>query len=257
MQHVTPNMSKIPGGWADNKTINFSPAPIKNSEPINYLDEAIPVSDCDKIIEYFSASENWQEVSVQGMTPDGSAYNAEKGSMRTTLFNPELAAQLFNNYIKDQMPSVYKTNKFTATDCWQDVEDGDDEWELVGMSPMLRYMIYEKDGQHYPHYDAGYFYPDGIHRTLKSVVIYLTTNETGRTRFVMDGQECLQTKDRDHQDWSAPATESEVYRGYYPGKGNILIFDHRLCHDVSQFQPRKEGDKRIIIRGDLIYRLKK
>ena len=112
----------------------------------------------------------------------------------------------------------------TSTDWWQD--DHHRIWEPVAISPMLRFMRYQNDSEHYSHYDAGYFYPDNIHRTLKSLVIYLTTNEGGATRFINDNQKFIPVWERNHSDWSRRAKETEIMYSSYPETGKAIIFNH-------------------------------
>lgn len=128
------------------------------------------------------------------------------------------------------------------------------DWMAVGCTPLMRFMRYNKSGEHYAHYDAGYFYKDGMHRTLMSYVIYLTTNNSGATRFINDNQMSVPVWDRVHNDWMRRTEENEVIAESQPVAGSILVFDHRLCHDVKQFMPENEKESRIIIRGDILYK---
>jgi hypothetical protein len=84
------------------------------------------------------------------------------------------------------------------------------------------------------------------------MVIYLTTNQIGATRFIEDGQKDIPIFDRKHDDWDRKVLSSEVITGSLPEKGKVLLFNHRECHDVEQYDG---GEKtgRIIIRGDVIY----
>jgi hypothetical protein len=140
-----------------------------------------------------------------------------------------------------------------STDWWQ----GDKLrtiWYPVGFSPMLRFMRYDSGGQHYAHYDAGFIYPNDNYRTLQSVVIYLTTNtDGGATRFIEDNQMHLPVWERNHQDWTREVQPSEVLYSSQPQMGKMLIFDHRLCHDVEMY---RGNDPRIIIRGDIVFQAK-
>ena len=112
-------------------------------------------------------------------------------------------------------------------------------------------MKYESGGQHYAHYDAGFIYPDDKYRTLQSIVIYLTTNVAGgSTRFIQDGQSTVPMRERKTEDWLREVEPNEVITSVYPKKGNILFFDHRLCHDVEKYFG---NGPRIIVRGDIIY----
>jgi hypothetical protein len=86
---------------------------------------------------------------------------------------------------------------------------------------------------------------------LKSFVLYLSTNSTGATRIIDDGQENIKVWDRNHDDWDRPVNEDEIIVESLPQKGSMLVFDHRVAHDVNLYDGA-EGD-RIILRGDLIY----
>jgi hypothetical protein len=139
----------------------------------------------------------------------------------------------------------------TPTDWWQKNPTKARKWRAVGVSPLLRFMRYEKGGQHYAHYDAAYVYEDPKVRTLMSFVLYLTTNENGgATRFIRDGQHTVPILERNHADWDRPVEKDEVLLSVSPRKGRLVMFDHRLCHDV---EPYAGNEPRIIIRGDVIY----
>jgi len=113
-------------------------------------------------------------------------------------------------------------------------------------------MKYERGGQHFAHYDAGFIYPDDNYRTLQSIVIYLTTvNCGGATRFIQDSQQNIPIWERNHLDWTREAASSEVLAISQPQAGSILVFDHRECHDVEIYSGEHP---RIVIRGDIIYR---
>ena len=185
-----------------------------------------------------------QPVSVQGRTdvPD-----ERIGSRRATIWSEKLAEIIWR---KLDLDLCLDCNPFTSTDWWQ----GDKRrwyWKAVGFSPLLRFMRYEKGGMHYPHYDAGYIYPDDNYRTLMSVVLYLTDNKSGFTRMIQDNQEGLPVWDRDHSDWIREPYKKEILSSSVPTAGNGIIFNHRICHDVSLFTDEKP---RIIIRGDVIFK---
>lgn len=260
LNHIAPDLSKLPGGWVSDIEIAF-----KKQEPgvlttvqdgVHKIVGAVSSENVDILNQFFSTSNNWMDVSVQGMTNE--KYNDKLGSIRTTLFNPNLSKQLFDIVIESlygkPILGYMTTSDYSSTDCWQ--YPYHNKWELYGFSPMLRYMIYKSGGQHYAHYDAGFMYKDTPYRTLKSFVLYLSTNNTGATRFIEDNQRHLKTFERNHNDWSREVIrgEDKILYESLPVKGDLLIFDHRICHDVAEFLPDDEHDKRIIIRGDLIYK---
>ena len=65
-----------------------------------------------------------------------------------------------------------------------------------------------------------------------------------------DGQEALPVWARDHEDWTRPVRDDEVLAAVRPQRGDVLLFDHRLCHDVEPYT----GDApRVIVRGDVVF----
>jgi hypothetical protein len=257
-----PDFSKLPGGVELTE-----PLPVEGGFGYSYIEPILAGAhvfknflsgaSCDAIVERLSKYDS-APVSIQGMqeiTPD------TIGSVRTTCWSPDTADilwKLFSAQTEDEEQSTYMYD-ITQTDWWQSekLEENHAEsikhrnWIPVGVSPMLRYMKYETGGQHFAHYDAAFIYPGGEYRTLKSFVLYLTTNKSGATRFINDRQ-ALPVWERDHSDWTRPAYPGEVIKIIQPEKGNMLVFDHRMCHDVEPYDGA-EGD-RIIIRGDIIYK---
>jgi len=253
---IEPDYSKIPGGIRLNEDNLFDfqqtkvyPQYIRDD--IQILHNVISDDDCSHIIKFFESQGNYAPVSVQGMTDE--KYNDEMGSNRITGFGPEFAKKLYSK-IEDYYKFTNIFNKFSSTDWWQHNDgsyEGHMAWKPIGLSPMLRFMKYEKFGKHYAHYDAGFLYPGGKYRTLKSFVLYLTTNTTGATRFIEDGQKDIPVHLRNHNDWDRDTRHDEVFFKTLPVKGNMLIFDHRICHDVEPFLGNEK--ERIIIRGDVLF----
>lgn len=248
-----PDISKIPGGWEPNP--NEVPV-LSNPTDCLVLDNysmvirnALTWSECEWLVDLMEQSPRMESVSVQGRkdVPD---YRV--GSTRTSIWSPKLAEQLWKK-IKIDVHSdrEHLMHDHSPTDWWQG-NKGRRWWTPVGLTPMFRFMRYDAGGQHYAHYDAGFIYPDDCYRTLKSVVIYLTTNEDGgATRFIEDGQGNLPIWDRKHDDWTREVFSQEVITKVQPKAGSILIFDHRLCHDVELYTGTAP---RIIIRADVLYR---
>lgn len=217
------------------------------------LENVLSKDDCEKMIAYMCTSNNFEEVGVQGMKDQK---DERIGSMRTSIWSPQLAEQIWNK-IEKFLPTLIPHDK-TTTDWWQDVDlEIYPSYTPVAVSPLLRFMQYENGGQHYAHYDAGFIYPNeskkrkNNYRTLKSMVIYLTTNEGAATRFIEDGQDNEHIWNRDHDDWNREVKDFEIIEKSECIQGNVLIFNHRLCHDVEKYMGT---DPRIIIRGDIVYR---
>ena len=249
-------MNEVPGGWDSIAKIELEGTPgIAIANRIIYpnqqshaffVDDFLSDMDCANIIKFMNQAPNMSPVSVQG---NQDHLDNRIGSVRTTMWNMSFAEQLWKLFLKNKLDHKRLFGPESLTDWWQHGEK--DCWETVAISPMIRYMKYQKGGQHYAHYDAAYIYPDTNYRSLMSIVLYLTDNETGATRFIDDGQ-TGHVKYRNHEDWIREAKDEEVIAKIKPRRGKLLIFDHRMCHDVEQYDGA-EGD-RIIIRGDLIFK---
>jgi hypothetical protein len=249
-----PDFSNIPGGVE--LPIGFEVSgetfpevvDIRQGDGAMLIKNAINPSACDELIKFFEESGKYAPVTIQGMQ---NVTDDNIGSNRITGFSPSIANDIWH-YIRYSIHKIKVVNQYTSTDFWQGFSKMQYDWSAVGISPMLRFMRYQKHGQHYPHYDAGYIYPDKNYRTLKSFVLYLTTNQSGATRFIEDKQSHLTVFSRKHDDWSREPKPEEILYRNLPVKGDMLIFDHRICHDVESFNDIV-GD-RIIIRGDIIYK---
>lgn len=253
-----PESNSLPGFWEPTSQYPelSEPPSIKllkglSKDEAFIIENAISPRECNELIRFMNCSPNFEEVGVQGMKDKK---DERIGSLRTSIWSPSTAENIWNkiNYL---LPVVHR-GVYTATDWYQflsekELYEGGLKYLPVAISPLLRFMQYNNGGQHYAHYDASYIYPNYRYRTLKSMVIYLTTNEGAATRFVNDGQESVFIWDRNHDDWSRPVKPEEVIAKSECIAGNILIFNHRLCHDVEHYF----GDnKRIIIRGDVVYK---
>lgn len=247
-------MDKLPGGWKPETNISLDkPAMVKKIsvplENVIVIDNFLSDLDCEKLISLMNSSPNLEAVGINGFMDNADESNI--GSRRTTMWVPQLANEVWNKLDQTKILTTRIMNEQTPTDWWQN-DKSRTKWQPYGASPMMRFMRYEKMGQHYAHYDAGFIYEDDNYRTLMSYVIYLTDcEEGGSTRFIKDDQQDTPVWERKHDDWTREANEDEVIFGVQPKKGSILIFDHRLCHDVEQYMG---SNPRIIIRGDVIFK---
>jgi hypothetical protein len=258
-----PDMSRIPGGCVSQEVFpelsgNPGAALLRALDHKIYVRDLLTPASCQLLRAYFERQGSFAPVTIQGMAPGGpvTAATSELGSQRITCWDPGFGEALWP-LIKPFLPARRLMGAYSATD-WFDADaegkgpHGHRYWAPVGVSPMARYMRYDQGGQHFTHYDAGYIYPGGLQRTLMSGVLYLTTNSTGATRFIADGQNLVPVAMRRHQDWDHEVSDPELVRdAYTPQMGSVLLFDHRLAHDVSKYEGG-EGP-RIIIRFDVIF----
>ena len=166
------------------------------------------------------------------------------GNYRLSNYNQALADVLWSR-VKPLMPSLRVMDAHTPTD-----HNGHAMWKPVGVSPLFRFIRYKEGGQLVAHYDATYAESD-TRRTLMSMVIYLTKNDRGATRFLKDPQAGKRMDEMDFSDWDRAGDEDEVILRSNPEIGTAIIFDHRMLHDG---EPLDDGDpEKIIIRTDIMF----
>jgi hypothetical protein len=196
------------------------------------------------------AMDAFDGVAPVGVTGISDGYGV--GSTRATAWSPSLAARLWSK-LAPCVPTVRFTDDYTPTDSFAtEARAGHRTWRVVGLSPVLRFMRYDPGGRHLCHYDAAFDYGDG-RRTLMSVVFYLSDAPEGKggaTRFVRDGQDELPARARNFADFDRETHPEEVAAAVQPRTGDVLVFDHRLCHDVEEW---KGDGPRVIIRADVVY----
>jgi hypothetical protein len=261
IEQDAPDMSKIAGGcnvkgilpdFHVNVTGNEDYRGIFRPDDSIYLENWLTEETCDEIIKFYESQGDFSPVSIQGRQdiPDDRI-----GSKRITCWDPQFGKNM--NWAVGIMTPDRVMDKLSSTDWFQcgPFSIHEYQWTQIGISPMVRYMKYQTGGQHYAHYDAGFIYDDIWTRTLMSGVLYLTTNKTGATRFIDDGQTQIPVWKRDFRDWTIETPESQIVKKFAPKKGSILLFDHRICHDVEQYDGA-EGD-RTIIRFDVIFKTKR
>ncbi|HVF17547.1 MAG TPA: NAD(+) synthase, partial [Steroidobacteraceae bacterium] len=241
----------VPGSWEPASEIAQALGPVQALPGRESVDvgggfailakDVLTTADAALLCESMKAAAMEAPVGISGYS---STENGETGSWRATGWSVDLAAALYER-LRPALPCVRFLDDHSFTDA-----HGQRAWRIVGLSPLLRFMRYPPGGRHLCHYDAAYDYGDG-RRTLLSVVFYLTDAEmSGATRFVRDGQEALPTAKRCFDDWTRDTRPDEVTARVVPRVGSVLVFDHRLCHDVERWDG--PGD-RIIIRADVVY----
>ena len=171
----------------------------------------------------------------------------EVGSYRLSNFNPQFAALLFKHLQDNGMFTAPRKLSFASKTDW----DGHELWEPIGINPLFRYIRYDSRGKLVVHYDAPYIESEDV-RSLVTMIMYLTTNSNGATRFVRDPQTFTPVDQMDFSDWDRNATPDEVALKINPRAGDAVFFDHRMLHDS---EPLIEGDpEKIIIRSDVMFR---
>lgn len=247
-----PDLSKLPAGWEPESVpalLDQSDLIVQNNVWANVVDGVLSQKECDDLIRLMQSAPALVAVNYQG-NPKSEEENV--GSTRANIWSPELAEMIWQKI--SSSIDVIKANDMTLTDWWQ----GDTyrrKWKPVAVSPLLRFMCYEKRGKHLPHYDAGFIYSDDNLRGLMSLIVYLTSHDQGgnkqggETRMI-DDKQTSSIWNRNHSDWTREAVDSEVQFACKPKAGRALLFLHRRCHDVAEYLGT---DPRIIIRTDIIF----
>lgn len=242
-----PNMLALPGGYLPQEVpllpLSEQVLLVEHQEGIFECQSLLTEKAVEALRALFLASPNKEAVDQLGQRV--SPQSTVLGSLRSSIWSPELAQQLYA-----LMAPFLKTRSFDAysrSDSWQ--FGNYQYWQPIGLSPLLRFMEYLPGGSHYPHYDAAYFYEDKRYRSLMSVLIYLSTCKgSGATRLLDDGQEQLRACERIYVDSSNAASTDQCFLKMEPVAGNAFCFDHRHWHDALP-----SSEERLLIRTDLIY----
>jgi NAD+ synthetase len=155
------------------------------------------------------------------------------GSYRISWHNQIFADELFHR--------IKLATDILVTDGLGDY-DGCKVWRPIGINPYFRFIRYLDKDNLVPHYDSPTVFNDTT-KTLRSVVIYLTTNKTGQTCFIKEREQA------DYKDWAMSETQTDILETIPCVKGSALVFNHRLLHSSHQI----EDEEKIIIRTDIIY----
>ncbi len=182
---------------------------------------------------------NWIPVGIDGYLKN---FNGIIGSYRASVYD-QILANYFFNILKKYLNHNLTLNEYATTD-W----DFHSNWKFIGINPLFRFIKYENNGMLVPHYDASFIY-NNEKRTLKSLVIYLTTNNTGKTRFLNDQQINIPYQNRNFDDQFFKPLDKDIYFENSCITGDAISFNHRLLHDSSII----ENEIKIIIRTDLVY----
>lgn len=225
-----------------------SPLPFSK---INFDEVETTVSKCDWLVfsEILSKNEVLQlkDIYSNGKKKDANIFGytntgEEKASNRASLYNIELAEVIWKR-IRPHIDLLTKAND-PITD-WKKGEI----YRAVGVNPLFRFIGYSDKGSLVPHYD--YSFEDGGYKTLMSLIIYLTTNETGATRILVEQDRQKNSWNKDLKDLT-PEQAKEFndinVTKIYPNEGKALLFPHHYLHDSEEVI----REEKLIIRTDIV-----
>lgn len=229
---ISPNVKAILPSMYDEISFNANDIDIKVTRHVNGIYELdigtgnqditnYMINEFNSYFDYFDRMGLIENVSITGVQEN---INDGKGSSRFSTMSPHLANILT---LLINISGVTNTAK-----------------NFYRVADYFRFMRYENGGQHYPHYDSDYkFTIDNNFITRYSMVLYHNYCYSGELFFCNDSRETTTS------DWDRQATDNEIYLSIKPAPLKLVLFPHTLCHGVKKF----EGDKRDIIRGDLIF----
>lgn len=225
---------------AGNPFINFNRSDIFPYDSFLWIENLIGGGLLQGLINHVK-DEKWLAVGNNGRA--GQHFD-RVGNYRISTYSEDLAEVLWNKLQPFFKPSRV-TDPYTPTD-----HDDHKFWKPIGVNPLFRFIRYESGGELVAHYDETFIKNDQ-ERSLMSLIIYLTTNNRGATRFVKDPQMKKPMSEMDFSDWPRVAALNEVRLKVKPKAGSVLLFDHRILHDG---EPLGEGDpEKIIIRSDIMF----
>ncbi|MCX4247150.1 NAD(+) synthase [Paraliomyxa miuraensis] len=191
----------------------------------------------------------WVAVGTHGVARGHDPQRDPPGSGRVSTYDHELAAVLWRR-LAPLLPVVRIFEGTTPTD-----HDGHPVWRPMGVSPLFRFIRYERGGSLVPHHDAGFDYGDGRRRTLASVLVSLgparePSGGHGHTRFLVDRQRHRPVCERDFSDHIEAAPETDALWVAPAAPGSAVVFDHRLLHEGLAW----DGDEpRLLLRADVVF----
>lgn len=192
-------------------------------------------------IKNFIKEEKWLEVGYDGILKNYKE-NDETGSYRLSIYSEEIAKILWER--------IKHINLDINVDAIENPDLGHHKnWKAIGINPLFRFIKYKKNNLLVNHYDSPYIF-DNNTRTLKSMVIYLTTNTEGKTRFFNDEQLNKNLSERSYEDSKTCGNIKDLKFSIQPKENKCVIFNHNLLHDS---EPLTNDKEKIIIRTDIIY----
>lgn len=213
----------------------------KNKDSIIIIDNLFSNNDIVKLKKIINNYE-WVPVGIDGILKN---YKSEDpiGSYRLSFYSEELSSCIYN-YINEHLENIH-------IDDFSTIEGGKgDIWTPVSVNPLFRCIKYLKNGLLIPHYDSSYIEKDNK-KTIKSFIIYLTNNQSGKTRFLYDAQENIIKEQRNYEDQNRTPSNEEILFSITPKEGKGIIFNHRILHDTEI-----SNEEKIILRTDIVYEKK-
>jgi hypothetical protein len=214
---------------------------LNKKESISVIEGLLQVEDIQSIIDW----RNKNESKMVRTNQYGRVETGDSGSNRLSFYSQEFVSTLENRLrMFGLISDLMRFDKNDDTN-WRPFNT----WRFKGINPMVRLMEYENNDYLVPHYDDS-FYESDIQRSLFTLVIVIQNDcDGGATRFLKDIQDLLPFENRNFNDWTTDANDSDIKNYIKPNAGSALIFPHRKLHDGE----RVSNGKKIILRTELMF----
>jgi hypothetical protein len=184
----------------------------ENGKYAKYAFNVFTPTECEALIA--SAETKGFEVALVNVGGNMQIKDTDYRKSGRCIIDSHLFAQELLNRIQHILPSTFMERKITR------------------INERMRFLRYDQGDYFKPHYDGSYTTPDGKHRTLITVQIYLNEGFIGGETTFLDtdaGKDCR----------------------VIPTTGGILLFEHHLLHEGSTLLDAKK--RKYTIRCDVLY----
>lgn len=213
---------------------------VSNVGPIIKLDNIITEDLNQLLLSIFDRNPKL-ESNVHGKITN----NTYNGSERVSWYSVHLADLLWE-YLEENIPHLIVNDGSVQFSAYIDNKT----YRAVGINPLMRFIGYKDGGMLVPHYD--YPYIDKNYKSMYSLIIYLTDNTTGKTRFHKEDEFPFSFEDWDYNE-AVQFNEVCVPENFMfentPQKLSIIMFPHFMLHDCMPVI----NESKVIIRTDVMY----
>lgn len=230
---------------ANNFNLSLLPEPLR--EPVQ-VDQ---IEGCDACVLHGVLSEEHCNKLISEAEACGfSFWDGDNENPRTDFRNAhtvEVTSEAIAQSIWERMSEFFPDTELINEeeyDRWE--RDIEGEWFPTGLNPTLLFGRYKSGGHFAPHTDGNTII-DFNHRSLRSVIIYLSDCKGGETAMQTDEQ--LTNLSLDDEGRYAGSADFEVAK-VSPAPGRVLTFFQNIVHEG---RPPTDGTVKYIIRTDIMY----
>jgi len=218
---------------------------VTENDKIKVIEHLISDKEAKMFMDVFMTSSKVQ-ANVHGRL--NNMDTVHNGSDRVSWYSVELADMLFQR-LNGIVEKLVVSDDHTIPG-----KDGA-IYRAVGVNPLMRFISYHNGGMLVPHYDYPFVKDDNI-LSLWTLVIYLTDNETGATRFIKEigAERGKSLEDFTYDaacDFNQFSTPENFILKNKPKRLAAALFPHYMLHDCENVL----GEHKLIIRTDIMYEM--